>query len=335
MARILFAAHDTGGANLLQPVAEACESAGHEVRRIAHGPARALWGGTSRSPLAEMRAFAPDLAVTGTSEKVIFEQGMWRAARDRGVGTIAAIDAWMNLRQRFVRAQDGGQPDALLVIDQEMKREIAGAGWCRARLYVGGQPYLERQATHLRRRRAERAPNASRLVAFFSEPIAGSAAASRIGYDQFRVAGLIAERLAKLTPARLLIQPHPKETARPWRDWLGDHAVPPGLDVAVSERGTEDLLAEADVVAGMSTMVIIEAAVAGIPALAVQPGRGYCPNPVIDSMPEIRLVTDPTELGDALAATLTAEPSDGVADRFAGSIEACLGAIETELGIAR
>ncbi|MFQ5953467.1 MAG: hypothetical protein ACE5JZ_00210 [Kiloniellales bacterium] len=342
MARILFAAHDSGGANLLQPVAEACEAAGHEVRRIAHGPARALWGGRSRTVRAEMRAFGPDLAVTGTSKEAGFEQRLWRVARNHGVGTIAAIDAWMNLRDRFVRSQDGIQPDALLVIDQGMKQEIAGAGWCRARLYVGGQPYLERQAIRLRRRRAALRPkafgrradrrlNSPRVVVFFSEPLAGTAAAGRVGYDQFLVAGLIADRLPLLASACFIIQPHPKEKAGPWHDWLVDHSVPPSLEARVSDRTTEDLLVAADAVTSMASMVVIEAAVAGIPALAVQPRRNYCPNPAIDSMPEIRLVTDPVELVDALAEALATDPPMGATERFAGSTEACLRAIETEL----
>ncbi len=335
MARILFAAGDTGGANLLRPVAEACESAGHEVRRIAHGPARALWGGASRTVLAELRAFAPDLAVTGTSENADFEQTLWRRAREFDVGTIAAIDAWMNLSDRFLRSPDGVQPDALLVIDEEMKREIKRAGWCRARLYVGGQPHLEHQAIHLGRRRALRRPNAPCLLVYFSEPLAGTAAAERIGYDQFLVAGLIANRLANHSPLNFLIQPHPKEPAGPWHAWVSGHSFPHGLDVSVSERTTEELLVEADAVTSMASMVVIEAAVAGIPALAVQPHRNYCPNPTIDEMSTIRLVIEPSDLADALGAVLTTDRRMNSANGFEGSTEACLRVIETELRITR
>jgi hypothetical protein len=343
MARILFAAHDPGGANLLAPVIESCFAAGHEVRRLACGPAREIWpdapAGDTESAGAELHALTPDLTVTGTSESADFEQRLWNAAREANLRSMAAIDAWMNLRERFTNGTTENQPDALLVIDTAMKGEIEEAGWCRARLHVGGQPHLERQAIRLRRLRKGRAPGKPRSIAYFSEPIEGTSAAKRVGYDQFRVAAMIATALTGRPPVRFLIRPHPKETTEPWTDWLSGEDVPPGVAAEIRNETADDLLATADAVISMASMPVIEAALAGIPALAVQPGRNYCPNPAIDASPGIRLVTEPEHLAEALGEVLARgdAPIDGAAagGRFAGSAEACLRAIESELEAAR
>jgi hypothetical protein len=339
MARILFAAHDPGGANLLKPVIEACFAAGHEVRRLACGPARAIWpdapAGDGQTAAAELRALNPDLTITGTSKSADFEQLLWRAARQGKLRSMAAIDAWMNLRPRFTDGRTETQPDALLVIDRAMKEEIEEAGWCRARLHVGGQPHLEHQTIRLRQLRKDRTPGSPRTLAYFSEPIEGTATAAQMGYDQFQVAAMIAAALAKFIPMQLLIRPHPKEETGPWIDWLSGENVPPGVAAEIRDKPADDLLAMVDAATGMSTMVIIEAALAGIPALAVQPRRNYCPNPAIDTNPDIRLVTDPEHLSEALAEILSRgnAPIDDTTPggRFAGSTDACLRAIESEL----
>jgi hypothetical protein len=334
MARLFFAAHDSGGANLLAPVARRCAAAGHVVRICAEGPARRVWpdAETMVDPEAALGAFGADIAVTGTSEFADLEHRIWRVARTLGVTSLAAIDAWMNLRQRFRPGPggDAGQPDALCVIDAAMYRELRAPGWCEARLHIAGQPHLEYVADEVRQRRIGKSES-MRTVSFFSEPITGVGAAERIGYQQFQVAALIAEALGPHGPLHFIVQPHPKEPSAPWRAWLRETVFPASIEVALSTIDTESLLVESAVATSMASMVAIEAALTGMPVLAVQPHRRYCPNPAIDAMAEVLLVTDPSKL-PAAAAALMAHPGRNAANkRFTGSTERFLKVITHEL----
>lgn len=334
MARLFFAAHDSGGANLLAPVARQCASAGHEVKICAEGPARRVWpDATIIIDLeAELSEFMADVVVTGTSETADTELRVWRAARTLAVPSLAAIDAWMNLRQRFRPGADGdiGQPDALCVIDAAMDQDIRAQGWCKARLHTVGQPHLEQVANEVRRRRIGRSAT-TRTVSFFSEPVVEVGAAKRIGYEQFQTATLIAEALAPHGPLNFVVQPHPKELSAPWRAWIRDTKFPVGVQAALSTIDTKSLLAESAAATSMSSMVMIEAAVAGIPALAVQPNRRYCPNPAIDAMTEIFLVTNPEKLPAAMDSLLAQPGQNALGKRFAGSTEQFLKIIKSEL----
>jgi len=334
MARLFFAAHDSGGANLLAPVARQCAAAGHEVKMYAEGPARHVWpdAAMATDPETELREFGAEMVVTGTSQTADTEHRIWRTARKLAVPSLAAIDAWMNLRQRFRLGPDGdiGQPDVLCVIDETMDGNVRAQDWCKARIRITGQPHLEHVADEVRRRRTGKSENI-RTVSFFSEPIIEVGAAERIGYQQFQTAALIAGALAPHGPLDFVVQPHPKERLAPWHVWLRDTEFPNGIETTLSTIDTESLLARSFAATAMASMVVIEAALAGIPVLAVQPNRRYCPNSAIDAIADIPLVTDPENLPAAMASLMAQTGQNTLENHFAGSTERFLKIIEHEL----
>lgn len=316
MAKFLFAAHDTGGANMLAPVIALARRRGHDVSLLAAGPALTLWRGLgallTEAPSAaadlhrELGSLDPDLVATGTSLVVGLERAAWAAARRQGIPSVAAVDSWVNFRRRCVTG-DGRevQPDVFCVIDDWCEAQIAAEGWCRAHLYVTGQPHLESLVRRLTPIRAQRTPNRVPLVVFFSEPLREDHAGARnCSYDEFAVAAALLTALADSGPLRLVIQPHPREDPAPWREWLEAQIVPNSVAVNIGGN-TETLLLEAHAIAGMATMALIEAALLGIPTVALQPGRTRSPNPRIDCWPGIELVTEQCAIGPAVHRLLS------------------------------
>lgn len=276
MARLLLAAHDPGAAQALLAGMPELRRRGHDVRLTAAGPALAIWGAAGETPGAV--DLAVDAVVTGTSFHADFDCELWRRARAAGRPSVALVDGWTNLERRFA----GDHPDLVLLAGPA---ELPGI-----RTRVIGQPHLELAGAALRRARAGRAANPVPLVAFFSEPVdVDYPGECSPGYDQHSVHRAVAAALPR--GCRLVVQPHPREDRAAWA----------GADLA---GATAALLGEADLVVGMTSAVLLEAALAGIATLAVQPGRTRRLNPVLEDIAAIPVVTEPDHLPARLAAQL-------------------------------
>lgn len=288
MARLALAAHDPGGAAVLVAAAPALRGRGHALDWLPAGPATRLWREAGETVPDAMDATAaaalavsrPALLLTGTSFHAGFERALWAAARRLGVPSFAALDSWTNIERRFALSEGAPeQPDAFGVPDESTRAEIAAAGWCRARLVVIGQPHLAARTERLKQRRRARRPGRETTIMFFSEPIIEDFGPSARGFTQFEVATLAAEGLAGRAGVLLSIKPHPRESEDAWRDWL---TRTPNARLAAED--TETLLGAADGVLGMTTMVLLEARLAGIPVMSLQPGRPAPVNPIVDSL---------------------------------------------------
>jgi hypothetical protein len=289
VALIALAAHDPGGAGVLAAAAPGLRERGHGLLWLPAGPAAKLWREAGEYVPEMMNASAaiaaitreqPALLLTGTSFHDGYERALWAAARKLGIPSFAALDSWTNIEKRF-RSADGSleQPSALGVTDERTRAQIAAEEWCTARLFVIGQPHLALRVERLRRRRKNRPGGAAKRIIFFSEPIEEDYGPTARGFTQFDVATIVAEALAGSASVTLAFKPHPREAETRWRDWL---ARAPNARLASED--TETLLAAADGVLGVTTMVLVEAALTGIPTLSLQPDRPGAISPVIDEM---------------------------------------------------
>jgi hypothetical protein len=289
MALIALAAHDPGGAAVLVATAPALRARGHGLLWLPSGPASRLWREAGEYVPAAMDGAAaaaalarepPGLLLTGTSFTDGFERALWSAGRKLRIPSLAVLDSWSNLERRFLPAETSSeQPDALGVIDESTRAQIAAEGWCRARMFVVGQPHLAARTERLKRRRKNRPGGSAKRIVFFSEPIEEDYGRAARGFTQFEVATLAAEALAGSPGIVMDVKPHPREADARWRDWL---ARTPNARLAAED--TETLLAAADGVLGMTTIVLIEACLAGIPALSLQPERPKILNLVLEEM---------------------------------------------------
>ena len=327
-ATLLLAAHDIGGGHVLVPILEACRGPAYDVVVLASGPARTLFLDDARcadnSDVAQILSeFMPNIVVTGTSAVATLESELWEAARIAAIPSVAVLDTTINLEMRFAYSQ----PDVICAVDETSRRELEAATWCTARVEVVGQSHLER--THqLSRLRRPSGGRSGRLV-FFSEPIAASpGGVHAVGYEQFSVLARLLPGLAAVGGLSLTIKPHPNETIHQWNEWLSDLEPHRGVRAGLDTADAFTLMMDADGVLGMASMALVEAAISGVPVLALQPGRRYCPNPMVDAQSGIRLVTDPDAVVDATRAfgeSVTGlSGASTVSNSFDGSMERTL-----------
>jgi hypothetical protein len=237
--------------------------------------------------LSESRA---DLLVTGTSYNGIdLEKKFITAARKLGVPSLAVLDFWSNYATRFSDAEGNlaHVPDRIAVMDDRAHDEMVAAGFDARQLVVTGQPALDdlisyKKAHTNERRAAIRATlgvkDDERLILFASQPLASVFGdnAERplyLGYTEFTVLDALVSSLESIAEHRakqvtLLIRPHPRENSQAFEDQSSD-----SIRIVVSSDGdSREMVLASDLVAGMTTMLLVEACFLGVPVVSLQPG---------------------------------------------------------------
>jgi hypothetical protein len=289
----------------------------------------------------------PDFIITGTSADDMTEKLLWNAAEKRGIPCFAILDQWVNYGVRFsaysvselaayYRAKKHDYlPTKILVMDEFAKRKMVEEGLDSSRIIVTGQPHFENVFRALSRidGRAVREARmklgqwqGERLVLFASEPISATyhetdQSAHFWGYTERTILRSLVKALAAVTGkrkegVRVVIRPHPKENRENFSDIVAGNEIP-GVSFTIDDRSDSLLLiAACDLVCGMSSMVLIEAAIAGKAVLSVQ--IGLCrENPfVLDEMGVSKSVMDMHELEKRLAAFLDNKGVVGMDFRF-------------------
>jgi hypothetical protein len=267
--RVLAAAHDPGGANAVAATVAALRGVGHTVEAWAKGPAVrsfAALGVAARAVGVDHRALLPgppaDLLLVGTSAADGFERDLITWAGARGLPSVAVIDYWANYRARFEprTAALGPEPwpDVITAIDARCAAEMAADGLPRDRIRIVGQPYFGWLLEHGPAR-----PTAADGITFLSQPDLNELAA--LGW-------VIAALRACPRPPPLNIRFHPRQHERqrqPSLRALADAGLryvvdesPAPLAAVIGQRA----------VLGMTTMLLAEAALMGVPAGSVLAG---------------------------------------------------------------
>ncbi|KQV89843.1 hypothetical protein ASD15_24360 [Massilia sp. Root351] len=260
-APLALVAHDAGAANHLLAWYDAgLLGPAHRVRPCLAGPALALWGG--RGPVLEL-AQALDGAcavLSGTGWASSLEHEARRAARARGLPSVAVLDHWTNYPQRFARGAEPVLPDALWVSDAHA-RALAEASFPGVPVAELPNLYLQQQADRIG-----------------APPVAGAGAPARVLYvleplrdswgalpqpGELLALDFFAEHLALLglQGAALRLRPHPSDPPGKYDAWLLRHAaLGATLD---SSASLAEALAWADTVAGCQTYAMVVALAAG------------------------------------------------------------------------
>lgn len=227
------------------------------------------------------------------------------SARTLALPTVAVLDYWFEYAARFHRQGASGRvaswPDLVCVPDDSARVGLVAAGCAPASIVVTGSPNLEASLRSWRDRppTSREALAASfgvdpggRLVLFLSEPyrrqpdgalLTGPGGVWRddatplFGYTPDTILDHLIEAIAAAAagrPVTLLLKVHPLEWPAPFAA-LAEKARGHGLHAVVIEWGSVmDLVALADVVTGMSSIALVEAALVGRPSLSVQIGLG-------------------------------------------------------------
>jgi hypothetical protein len=312
---ILAVAGDPGGANALAPVIERLRSDSRvSVRALAYRQAGKLWRqrGLACEDLSEdifMGAVSsffkqkhPSLLLTGTSANgVDLEKQFVAQARHMRVPSVAVLDFWTNYALRFADA-DGllsFLPDRIAVMDEQARSEMLAAGFESARIVVTGQPAFD-DLRHWREgfSEARRAEVRTMLglkqnqlfVLFASQPLSSLYGTDPFhphyqGYHEEPVLDMLVKALEQIARKNevevvLVIRPHPREKVEAFTKRWGS-----SLPISVYTDGEScDLVMAADLVVGMTTVLLVEACYLGCLTVSLQPELRFP-----DSLPTNRL----------------------------------------------
>jgi hypothetical protein len=279
-----------------------------------------------------VRKTRPDLIVTGTSSEDFTERHLWKAADRAGITTFAVLDQWTNYRLRLI--SEGGDPvngcatsdlvvpSFLFIMDEFAKKEMCALGIDRKKLIVSGQPFFDyirktgdrlttQEIEHLH---VELAGGEDGLVfVFASQPIASihrmnGMAEDYWGYTEETVLKSVVKCLARLTrematKVTLVLRLHPKDESNVYHNALA--TLPDSVQVVVDRQTDSSLLLKAsDLIIGMFSMLLLEAAILERRFISVQIGLKR-ENPLIfDRMGLVRSILTEQELEETLRGVL-------------------------------
>jgi hypothetical protein len=218
----------------------------------------------------------PDLMLTGTSRKelVLRDGQWWRAGAARDIPTVALLDHWVGYREKFSAvAPYDHLPDVVAVMDEYARQCMLDFGCPADRLVVTGQPALDgllggELSGRIEVRRRWNVGSEDWVVLFASEPVSQDFG-NRFGYDEQTVLRAVLEAVRGL-PMTLVVRPHPREARDRLQAVVDEAGIPVRYESNLTSRQT---LAGADTVVGMTSIFLLEAALAGRPVLSVQPGE--------------------------------------------------------------
>jgi hypothetical protein len=288
--RLVVAARDAGGAAAVAPVARSAISEGDlAVEVYARGNAVGMFeraglpvyaldaAGSAPERLDALVGRADVCAVvTGTSLRQDYEAALWAGAGRAGVPSVAVLDHWCNYAERFTdRAPFDSLPDVISVMDEAAREAMVAAGAPAERLRVTGQPYFDDLASRAQdldatALRAELGVDAERPVVVFASEPQRKYFGDGLGYDEESSLQAVADAVSRICPDALLcVKLHPLEPDDAHAALA--HDLPLDVRVLRAWPSTRLILA-ADVVCGMTSVFLLEAAVLGRPALSIRPG---------------------------------------------------------------
>ncbi len=224
-----------------------------------------------------------DVLLLGTDASRHVEKRFMRAARSTNALSIAYLDFWSNYLERFVD-DDGVMciPDRIAVVDEQMFKELKHIGIPGDRMVITGSPGIEQSIDAYRRMSGEcryqlRRKNAigeeDFCVLFVSTPLSSedySAGASGCSHSLLLLVRDVLSHLDQYAQTRakkvhLFIRPHPRETGTAFQELKGGQVF-----LHLIEMGNPlEWIEASDIVVGLDSMLLIEAASVGKPVISL------------------------------------------------------------------
>lgn len=265
--------HDAGAANLV--IGWLKSSAMPDVRVHVGGPAETLWCKAfpqiATMTLSEALCGAVAL-LSGTGWESMLEHNAMMMARRLGIPIFAAVDHWVNYRQRFVREGIEILPDEVWVSDQyavtEVKKQLPEVNFREFK-----NVYLREQvSTILALGSTSKEFTGTIKVLYALEPIRQTWATEDNRQGEFQALDYFLSRLSLLgldKTCEIKLRPHPSDFSGKYDHWIAsvkDAHVFLSLDESIA-----DAVAWADVVAGCESFVLIIGLEAGRKVVSTLP----------------------------------------------------------------
>jgi hypothetical protein len=299
MKKVLFFTCEPGGAEMLAPVIRLVRSDkkyqvavlgyGHGLKRFQQkGIPCAETGPIVQNDPGVIDAERPDVIVTSATSLPRFdmsEKYLWQTARKAGVRTLAFVDQWQNYALRFSGPSEHERltylPDTINCIDEIGKSEMVAEGFDERILLPLGHPslsLLQEEFKSVRLKDVRSKPgfpavcdDPKNTVLFVSEALREHFGDAR-GYDQYQALDYFLKNLSGSAPEKcVLVKLHPKDEPAGYERLTAKY---PGLRVHCIQHELTSLecLRAAEVVFGMTSMMLVEAFILGRTVVSVQPG---------------------------------------------------------------
>lgn len=255
-----------------------------------------------------------DYLVTGTSEKVADDELFWKWANDNGIPSLAYVDQWSNLAQRF---DCHYLPATIAVIDGKAQQELESLPIDKCRIQITGSPVFD--ALEKVVNSSTRSKKGLRVLFVMEPDISGMSneqIRNRHGFTEFDClrAGYKATcEYARRQNAslRFALKPHPRDDQTRVQQMLkaldSDASIVP---VEVWEGSREEALIESDVVMGIRSMLLLEAAYVHKPVISIQLNRKTT-SLLTDARPGINLALTEKDIERQLEKSIAAPTPRG------------------------
>ena len=218
-----------------------------------------------------------DYLVTGTSENVTDDELFWKWANVNHIPSLAFVDQWSNLAQRF---DCENLPATIAVIDEKAQQELESVLADRCRIVITGSPVFDalKELVNSSARSSKEL-----IILFVLEPdITGMSDVeirSRLGFTEadclkagYKAACELARR--KNIFLRFTLKPHPRDDRNRVQQLVQElepnaHHIP----IEVWQGSKEEALIESDIVMGIRSMLLLEAAFVLKPVISIQLNR--------------------------------------------------------------
>ncbi len=335
---VLALSRDPGGAEVLEPVVEALRN--QERFRIHHLHLKtrqsfSAWRREARRRLQESR---PDFLLTATSHGSGMEKAFIREAALRGIPCLTVLDSWSNYRSRFLEPGETlashRLPSVIGVMDDFAVQEMEQLGFPKDRLRIVGQPGFDRFLEWARKSSTQSLRSQFRsehgigpdekLVVFFSQPIrqmdGPPGSASYRGYREEEALQLLMRCLSERkgrTPFRLLVKLHPKEKSGKYDKLFRNASIP----VQLFDSGHANaLLLASDIAVGMTSTMLIKAALLNRPVLSIQPNQQGEERLMLSRRQFLRSCRDESAVRETLETAWMTEPQQGRFSSFSSVV---------------
>lgn len=309
--KILLFSNDPGGANTIIPLITPLKGKGFDVRLFGKNSANGRYAKAGLMALDineyiyDIKPDAvieflvkerPDFIITGTSASDFTEKYLWQAAERLNTPSFAIIDQWINYGIRFSRYTTSEiakymddrkhpyLPSKILVMDDYAKQEAIKDGLDPSKILVSGQPYFETLLKEKEKVSSERLKELKRelkigredlIITFASEPVSKDYKNDYWGFNEKTIFKELFEGVKEVSKRSekkisMIIKVHPREDEDSFEGIASDMEK---LTIIIDRDSKPmDLILISDVVAGMSSMFLIEAAILGKPVLSILMG---------------------------------------------------------------
>lgn len=260
----------------------------------------------------------PQLVITGTSTGDFIERYIWEISEKLKIPSFAILDNWMNYGIRFSKYDLSEYekynqnkchkylPTKILVMDEYAKNKMLQEGIEAGKICITGQPHFEYLENKIKSiDKSEKVDSDKLKIIFASEPLEdlyGSKkdAIKRFGYTETTILEDLIDALKEISVSygkyiELVIKPHPREDKNKYEKYVCNKNEE--LFVRVDEKDTIlKAISEADIICGMTSMFLVEAAYCNKKTLSIQINRNQNNVFILEELGILKAATTKEEL---------------------------------------